>query len=61
MPPEQYTWLKDLHGKGKLLRPDQPARTFVHLVCHGIPQHVNGKVVEWDDRSMIVHSSTSGI
>jgi hypothetical protein len=49
MPLVQYKWLLDLHTQGKLLRPDQPASSFVHLVLNGIASQFNGQVVAWDD------------
>lgn len=49
LPIEQYNWLKDLYAKGGLLRPEQPARSFVHLAVNGIPPEIVGTVVPWDD------------
>jgi hypothetical protein len=49
MPEDQYKWLADLHAKGQMLSPDQPASTFVKLALHGIPQAAAGKALYWND------------
>lgn len=42
-------WLNDLHEKGKLLKPHQPAAAFTKLALEGVPSEIVGKVVKWDD------------
>ncbi|KIY04077.1 uncharacterized protein Z520_00769 [Fonsecaea multimorphosa CBS 102226] len=49
LPEKTYTWLKGIHDRGELLRPDQPARTFVAFALGGIPEELTGKVVDWND------------
>lgn len=49
MPPEQFSLLRDLHAGGRLLRPEQPASSFVKLALKGMPKSLNGQVVAWDD------------
>lgn len=49
MPTDQHEWTVGLYERGELLRPDQPAASFVKLALHGIPSTVVGQMVEWDD------------
>jgi hypothetical protein len=46
---EQYDWLFSLHTEGELLRPEQPAHSFVTLALKGVPKSLNGMVISWDD------------
>ncbi|ETN36193.1 uncharacterized protein HMPREF1541_08470 [Cyphellophora europaea CBS 101466] len=53
LPPDQYKWLASLHAEGKLLRPEEPAGSFVKLALGGVPKVLNGLVVPWDDPRLV--------
>jgi hypothetical protein len=50
MPPEFYKFLEDLYHNKELLRPEQPAATYVRMTLEGIPTDAVGKVLDWDDQ-----------
>lgn len=50
MPPEFYKFLEDLYHNKELLRPEQPAATYVRMALEGIPTDAVGKVLDWDDQ-----------
>ena len=49
MSAESYNWLSSMHAQGELLRPEQPASSFVRLALKGVPKELNGKVIKWDN------------
>lgn len=53
LPPNQYKWLASLHAEGKLLRPEEPAGSFVKLTLGRVPEGLNGLVVPWDDARLV--------
>lgn len=42
-------FLDAIKDEGRLLKPEQPASAFVHLVENGVPDCLNGKTVYWED------------
>jgi hypothetical protein len=44
-----YEWLKGVHERRELLKPEQPARSFVYFALNGIPDDMASTVVDWND------------
>jgi hypothetical protein len=49
LPQKTFEWLKGIHDRGELLKPEQPARLFVQFAVNGIPDDMVSTIVEWND------------
>jgi hypothetical protein len=48
-----YNWLHNIYEKGDLLKPEQPGGTLAKLAMNGVPKSQSGKLLPWDDRSIV--------
>jgi hypothetical protein len=48
-----YNWLHHIYEKGDLLHPEQPGETLVKLAVNGVPKSQSGKLLSWDDQSIV--------
>ncbi|KAH8812810.1 hypothetical protein F5884DRAFT_878764 [Xylogone sp. PMI_703] len=53
LPKMTYDWLKRVYDRGELLKPEQPAKTFVQFAVYGIPNDMKSTIVDWNDDGII--------